>query len=415
VGKTGWRLNMKLLFAIFMVIVFSSTTFAQDEEITLTTYYPAPYGTYNFLSVGDDTNTPHADTELYISDSTGPATLQLYGAPDAGIPLNYSCIFLDSVEATAKRWMVSHRAKVGQENKLGFWYTPDKSDVTAWSHVMSLGTDGKIGVGTTAPFGKFHVAGGQISAEDGIYVSGTGGNNQIAWRTDMTAAGIQSNAIKMDSVAPYDMQFYTGGVEHMRLDATGNVGIGTATPKGRMHLYNPSASSILQIECDKANNAAQSSINLITHGDGQSYLEQASTKGWHITARGDSWAGANEQNDFSIWYWDGAGWDQALHIDSADSKVYGNLNTPLPFPLPDYVFEPPYKLESIEDHAQFMWENKHLPAIERLEKTEDGTYVINVGADRNQLLEELEKAHIYIEQLHKRVKVLEEKFSKEGA
>ena len=30
---------------------------------------------------------------------------------------------------------------------------------------------------------------------------------------------------------------------------------------------------------------------------------------------------------------------------------------------PDYVFEPDYKLESIEEHAQLMWQKKHLPAV----------------------------------------------------
>lgn len=65
----------------------------------------------------------------------------------------------------------------------------------------------------------------------------------------------------------------------------------------------------------------------------------------------------------------------------------------------DYVFEPNYNLETIEEHAKFMWENKCLSAIPRPEKTEDGKYTIEIGEQQTGLLEELEKAHIYIAQL----------------
>jgi hypothetical protein len=74
--------------------------------------------------------------------------------------------------------------------------------------------------------------------------------------------------------------------------------------------------------------------------------------------------------------------------------------------IPDYVFEPDYRLQSIEEHAAYMWEKKHLPAVGAAIVQEDGTYAINVGAHQVGILEELEKAHIYIEQLHTR---LEEK------
>ena len=67
---------------------------------------------------------------------------------------------------------------------------------------------------------------------------------------------------------------------------------------------------------------------------------------------------------------------------------------------PDYVFEPDFELESIEDHAAYMWENKHLPAVGAGKYDEDGNPVIQLGAAYAGLLEELEKAHIYIDQLN---------------
>ena len=75
----------------------------------------------------------------------------------------------------------------------------------------------------------------------------------------------------------------------------------------------------------------------------------------------------------------------------------------------DYVFEAGYQPESVDEHSEFMWKNKHLKAIPEAEVDEEGREILEVGAHRKGIVEELEKAHIYIEQLHNRLKTLEEK------
>jgi hypothetical protein len=71
----------------------------------------------------------------------------------------------------------------------------------------------------------------------------------------------------------------------------------------------------------------------------------------------------------------------------------------------DYVFSDSYNLESIEEHAAFMWKNKHLPSLRSADELKNTTYSIT---ERNeQMLEELEKAHIYIEQLNSKITQLE--------
>ncbi len=77
--------------------------------------------------------------------------------------------------------------------------------------------------------------------------------------------------------------------------------------------------------------------------------------------------------------------------------------------VPDYVFEDEYQLESIEEHAAYMWKEKHLPAVTPAATINAGKY--NMAERREQILEELEKAHIYIEELHNRVKTLEDQES----
>ena len=69
----------------------------------------------------------------------------------------------------------------------------------------------------------------------------------------------------------------------------------------------------------------------------------------------------------------------------------------------DYVFEHDYQLESIRDHADFMWNNKHLKAIPKAAADKNGKEIIEIGSHQRGIVEELEKAHIYIEQLHEQM------------
>jgi hypothetical protein len=78
----------------------------------------------------------------------------------------------------------------------------------------------------------------------------------------------------------------------------------------------------------------------------------------------------------------------------------------------DYVFEPGYELESIEEHSKYMWQHKQLKAIPKARMDGNGQEIVEIGAHRRGIVEELEKAHIYIEQLDKRIKALEEKLVK---
>ena len=70
--------------------------------------------------------------------------------------------------------------------------------------------------------------------------------------------------------------------------------------------------------------------------------------------------------------------------------------------IPDYVFHNTYNLESIEEHGNFMFDNFHLPSIK------SSRYIKNMNdLKKENLLEELEKAHVYIYQMNERLKKLE--------
>ena len=103
-----------------------------------------------------------------------------------------------------------------------------------------------------------------------------------------------------------------------------------------------------------------------------------------------------------------------LHVQG-DVTVTGALHVSGPCCGPDYVFDSAYKLASIEDQAAYMWKNRHLPAVGAARTTSDGSAVVDVFSQSKGMLEELEKAHIYIEKLHREIQALRAEASERDA
>ncbi len=78
----------------------------------------------------------------------------------------------------------------------------------------------------------------------------------------------------------------------------------------------------------------------------------------------------------------------------------------------DYVFDDQYKLETIDEHSNYMWKHKHLPAVPKARVDKSGKEFVEIGSQRRGILEELEKAHIYIDELNQRIKNLEKRIEK---
>jgi hypothetical protein len=71
----------------------------------------------------------------------------------------------------------------------------------------------------------------------------------------------------------------------------------------------------------------------------------------------------------------------------------------------DHVFEPDYELESIEEHTAFMTREKHLSAVPKARRDEkNGQDIVEYNSLMRGLLEELEKAHLYIAKISEVVK-----------
>jgi hypothetical protein len=95
---------------------------------------------------------------------------------------------------------------------------------------MAVTSGGNVGIGTTSPGAKLHVAG----SGQGIFIEDTGANRAVlglyAFNNELR---IQGTAY-VNAAQP--LTVWTANAERMRIDANGNVGIGTTSPGSRLEV-----------------------------------------------------------------------------------------------------------------------------------------------------------------------------------
>ena len=190
----------------------------------------------------------------------------------------------------------------------------------------------------------------------------------------------------------------------MFIDPTGNIGIGTETPGEKVH--------VLDGDFKVEQTAPQTNATLYFVTEGGTGTEKV----WEIKQNG--------QTGRLTFYSPGGGAQTAsfkfdrqavenlfrvgvLGPDIVD--INGKLLIKGQELIPDYVFEKDYTLKSIDEQAQFMFENKHLPSVPKAGENYTGS--IDIAHYQMGMLEELEKAHIYISQLNETVKQLKQELA----
>ena len=170
---------------------------------------------------------------------------------------------------------------------------------------------------------------------------------------------------------------------------TGDIGIGTATPGNELHISRPDGNIGILLDSGTTNQAMRMSLS-----DG--------------TGPG----GADEYRIVFV----GTGGGPAIRLDeNGNLTVKGGIVTTggggacTAVDPCDAVFDPEvYTVPTIEAHGAEMWANQRLPAMDPV----GPDHPLDMSKSMVRMLNELEHAHIFIQQLNDRVKELETQLNK---
>ncbi len=258
--------------------------------------------------------------------------------------------------------------------------TPFTIEAGAPSHSLYVEDGGRVGFGTSTPVVDLHVKSGNTPTLR-LEQDGSSGFTPQTW----DLAGNEANFFIRDATNGSTLPFRIkpgAPSSSIFIASGGDVGLGTDSPAKELHILDTTDGATMQIE---SNGPAKISLK-----------NTATSKEWKINSSNEGEFRITDEDPTDI---------ELILTSAGDLTITGKLITEGPTCTQasggcDYVFSPEYRLDSIEDHALKMWENSYLPAV----GPTSSNVPINLTEKTGAILNELEKAHIYIEQLNNNMK-----------
>lgn len=283
--------------------------------------------------------------------------------------------------------------------------TPFRVQAGAPTGSLWIDAAGDVGIGQQTPITEVHITSGDTPT---IRLEQDGTSGFTAQTYDLAAN--EANFFIRDVTNGSRLAFrMRPGAPESSIDiaADGDVGMGTSSPQAQLHVRESTSSNVVAGLFDGPGNK-QLRLQSTDNGALQFrfYTDSDNRRLIGINTAGQ------QQSQIVL------GDSQVQILGPTAADIYGTFTSsglvtagPTCNPGPcDGTFDPAvFEVPSIEEHASYMWENQHLWAVGPTLPNEP----INLTEKTAGILHHLEVAHIYIEQLHNRLEVLEERLEVE--
>jgi hypothetical protein len=243
-----------------------------------------------------------------------------------------------------------------------------------------VASNGRVGLGTATPADQLHIADNNFPGIR-FEIDGSGGATPRTWRL----GGTSVQFLLQDQGANVPFAVNAGAPSSsLLINGDGRVRIGSQAIDAPLTVSNTptnigAGNAVLKL----VNPAGPTAMQLQPFGTGFF---------WNFAASDNDTFNVNRSGNSAV--------EMSLN-GAGNLTISGTLTTGGPTCATgcDAVFDAGYALPSIEDHAEAMWAKKHLPNIGPTLPHQP----VNLSEQYGRVLNELETAHIYIEQLHRRI------------
>ncbi|KUY19869.1 hypothetical protein BAZ12_03680 [Elizabethkingia miricola] len=274
---------------------------------------------------------------------------------------------------------------------------------------FSIIENGNIGIGTTNPTEKLSIKGNisvqsnltntsprpQIAAgttegeirgisnsgndmDDGFLRLSAGGGTNVITKSFIDLSGYTADT----SDRHKNITMGTSGIERLRIDANGNIGIGTTNPQSKLDINGNmtiASGSAIQL----AGNQPYHGLQYSNTGFANTFIDGPVLYGWSGGGLGIK----KENKDWLALKWNAEGNVAVSNkLEAREVKVTTT-------PTADFVFEDSYQLPNLESVEKHIKEKKHLPEIASAsEMQKEG---VNIGDFQIKLLQKIEELTLY--------------------
>jgi len=253
------------------------------------------------IRIGDNTSgasyiyaTQNAEVTLYHNNSPKLATTST-GVDITGTLTSDGLTMASGSQAVIGVFGTSGLQLIGQTGSDNIVGTMGPSEPLIFRTVsaerMRIDSSGNVGIGTGSPSQKLEVSG---TGHTRIQVTAGTSNDAAIYLGDSGDA--DAGAVIYDN-APNALKFRANGSERMRIDSSGNVGIGTGSPSSKLHISG-TYDTILDGNSVQFTRAGPSYIQNNTAG-GYTVFQQASGEAMRIDSSGNLLVGKTSASSTS--------------------------------------------------------------------------------------------------------------------